>query len=263
MTNKKTLRLPLYIIMLCAGATAIAGCGTESAPAEEASITGTAPEPEPLDRILALATGRANPYAAEPPEMPDQCERIKVNPLPGGALGRVFNDSNYIHLDAVQRIGITPITTSSDAWHIDKPIVRVESCEAYYIDKLDLSLPYLIPVAEKLLHDIGIAFRDTLRTRGGGDYRIKVTSLLRTESSVSRLRRRNRNAVEQSAHLYGTTFDVSYVKFAYDGHSTPHTQEDLKNILGEVLYAMREQGRCFVKYERKQGCFHISVRSRS
>jgi len=216
---------------------------------------------DPLGDILGDDGLQSGQYADEPPEMPDgNCRKIHINPLPGGYLARVFNDSNHLHLATVQRIGITPISDASRAWAVDKPIVHVASCDAYYIDRLTMSLPYLIPSAERLLRDIGTAFRDSLRARGGGDYRIKVTSLLRTEGTVSRLRRRNRNAVEQSAHLYGTTFDISYIKFAYDGHSTTHTQEDLKNLLAEVLHDMRGRGRCFVKYERRQGCFHISTR---
>lgn len=243
----------------------LGGCGAaDEAATDEAAQELQAHElqaTDPLAAILSPDVAVPNPYAAEPPKMPDDgCMKIKINPLPGGYLARVFNDSNYVHLDVVQRIGISPINDPADALNASRPLVRVESCDAYYVEDLSMSHPYLIPSAERLLHDIGMAFRDSLRSRGGGDYRIKVTSLLRTQGSVSKLRRRNRNAVEQSAHLYGTTFDISYTRFAYDGHSTAHTQEDLKNLLGEVLYDMRERGRCYVKYERKQGCFHISTR---
>ena len=34
----------------------------------------------------------------------------------------------------------------------------------------------------------------------------------------------------------------------------------LKNILGQVLYDLRSQDRCYVKYERVQPCFHITVK---
>ena len=35
--------------------------------------------------------------------------------------------------------------------------------------------------------------------------------------------------------------------------------DTLKWILSEVLQDFREQRRCHVKYEVKQGCFHITV----
>ncbi len=209
---------------------------------------------------LILSKRKSNPHDSTN-EMPDTANhKLRINYL-GGTLGRIFNDSNHVHLDVVSRIGIDPIASAADAWHLDKPVVHVTSTEDYYIEDLSQSHPYLIPSAETLLSDIGRAFRDSLHARGGGDYRIRVTSLLRTTSSVNKLRRRNRNAVEQSAHLHGTTFDISYVKFVYDTPGTPTcTQEDLKNLLAEILYDLREQGRCYVKYERKQGCFHISTR---
>ena len=89
---------------------------------------------------------------------------------------------------------------------------------------------------------------------------MKVTSVLRTKHGIKKLRRSNRNAVEASAHQYGTTFDISYAKFLCDSVTVNRTQEDLKNLLGEVLKAIRDEGKCYVKYERKQGCFHITVR---
>lgn len=117
-----------------------------------------------------------------------------------------------------------------------------------------------MPKARDLLRDIGAAFNDSLAARGGGSYRVKVTSVLRTRSLVKNLRRRNRNAVDTSAHLFATTFDISYAKFICDSLTVPRTQEDLKNLLAEVVEAQRARGRCYVKYERKQACFHITAR---
>jgi uncharacterized protein YcbK (DUF882 family) len=192
--------------------------------------------------------------------MPDgNCVRIKLNPL-GGTLARVFNDSNYVQLEAAQQIGITPVSTLKDVWKINQPIRKVETCKEYYIDNLSYSMPYLVPEADELLKEIGARFNDSLAARGGGNYRLKVTSILRSNSTVSRLRRRNGNAVEASAHMFGTTFDISYVKFICDSVTVARTQEDLKNLLAEVLKQLREEEKCYVKYERKQGCFHITAR---
>ena len=84
--------------------------------------------------------------------------------------------------------------------------------------------------------------------------------MLRTPRLIRRLRRRNGNAVDTSAHLFGTTFDISYAKFICDSTRVPRTQEDLKNLLGEVVADFRARGRCYVKFERKQACFHITAR---
>ena len=202
---------------------------------------------------------KMNRYEAHFDSMPPGGVKMRINPL-GGTLGRVFNDSNYLHIASAERVGIEPLSGIRAAWDAGSRLERLRSCREYYLDELTHSLPYLVPGAHRLLRDIGSAFRDSLEARGGGDYRIKVTSVLRTPRLVKRLRRRNRNAVDTSAHLYGTTFDISYAKFICDSTRVPRTQEDMKNLLGEVVYAMREQGRCWVKYERKQACFHITYR---
>lgn len=202
---------------------------------------------------------RLNRYESHFDSMPPGGLKMRINPV-GGTLGRVFNDSNYLHIESAEAIGIKPLHGIRDAWEAGSRLERLKSCEDYYLDNLTHSLPYLVPKAHRLLVDIGKAFRDSLQQRGGGDYRIKVTSVLRTPRLIKRLRRRNGNAVDTSAHLYGTTFDISYAKFICDSTRTPRTQEDMKNLLAEVVQAMRMQGRCYVKYERKQACFHITAR---
>lgn len=215
--------------------------------------------PQPVDLLAARADSIALHRLCFD-SMPDAgCVRLRVGRV--GYLGRTFNDSNYIHMQAAMALGIDPIEKVSQVWNTRRPVVRIASCRDFYVDSLTHSLPYLVPEAAELLHDIGRSFRDTLRARGGGDYRVKVTSVLRTRSSVARLRRRNRNAVDTSAHQYGTTFDISHFKFICDSARTvARTQEDLKNLLGEILLAYRDAGRCYVKYERKQSCFHITAR---
>ncbi len=185
--------------------------------------------------------------------------RLKVNPI-GGSLGAVFNDINSVQLPAAEALGIKPITGPKDAWRLSRPIVKVENCDEYYLEDLTHSVPYLVPEAANLLSEIGRRFNDSLEARGGGNYRLKVTSVLRTEGAVNKLRRRNINATSNSAHRYGTTFDISYVRFFSDSVTVERSQEDLKNLLGEILKEVRDDGRCYVKFERKQGCFHITAR---
>lgn len=170
-----------------------------------------------------------------------------------------FNDLNDAHLVFADSVGIKPISTSRDIMRIDKPIVMIKSCDEYTVDKLYHSYPYLVEPAALLLHDIGAEFNRKLQLQGGGKYRLKVTSVLRTKESVNRLKRNNVNSTQNSAHLYGTTFDISYVDFPEGmGNIHKHTDGDLKNLLAEVLLEFKEQGRCLVKFERKQGCFHIT-----
>lgn len=192
--------------------------------------------------------------------MPDgPIKRMKVNYF--GNFGKAFGDSNYIHWAAADSIGIVPLSDSRSHWQMRRPIVRISSCEDYFVENLTYSVPYLVPEAAAMLHEIGSRFNDSLQARGGGKYRIRVTSVLRTPESVRKLRRRNRNAVDSSVHQLGTTMDISYAKFVPSrDNDVVRSIDDLKGVLGEILKDMREQGKCYVKYERKQPCFHITVR---
>lgn len=182
---------------------------------------------------------------------------IKVRNI--GPLWKVFNDSNYLQLQAARQIGIEPISDLNSAYFMKRPIVKVESNEYYHIDSLTHSLPYLVPEAATLLEDIGKNFNDSLAKRGGDSYLIKVTSLLRTPGLVGRLRRVNVNATDSSTHQYATTFDISYTNFYCLDNDRQINQGDLKNLLGEVLLDLRSDGRCLVKYEHKTGCYHVTV----
>ena len=92
-----------------------------------------------------------------------------------------------------------------------------------------------------------------------------VTSVLRSQEDIERLKLVNPNVSDNSCHLLGTTFDIGYNRYKTvqdpDGPKRRVVRDDtLKWVLSEVLRDLREEGRCYVKYEKKQGCFHITVR---
>lgn len=172
-----------------------------------------------------------------------------------------FNDSNYVHWNEAEAIGIEPLTDTRSHMSTRRPLVKVTSCADFYVEPLTYSRPYLIPEASAMLHEIGRRFNDSLAARSGARYRVKVTSLLRTPSTVRQLRRHNRNAVDSSVHQMATTVDISYSRFVADDTKITHSADELKSLLVEVLSAMRNEGKCWVKYEIKQPCFHITVRN--
>ena len=82
---------------------------------------------------------------------------------------------------------------------------------------------------------------------------------------VKRLGQRNVNASKNSAHVYGTTFDITYKRFFKvedpDGRPMQDVRADtLKLVLSEVLRDLKKKDMCYVKYELKQACFHITAR---
>lgn len=176
-----------------------------------------------------------------------------------------FPDCNDVQLAAAQRWGVPPVANRDDAEHRKNELVYIDASPYYHVDPLRQSIPYLVPRAAILLQDIGSAFFDSLYVRGLPLHRVIVTSVLRTEEDVVRLRRFNGNATENSCHLYGTTIDICYNRYETvsdpDGPAQRAVRNDtLKWVLAQVLRDMRVQERCYVKYEVKQGCFHLTVR---
>ena len=178
--------------------------------------------------------------------------------------GNTFPDQQDVQLLAANRHGVSPVQNRSEAEHSKGRLVYVGSNPFFYVDKLNNSIPYLVPRASVLLQDIGRTYFDSLQIKGIPLHKIIVTSILRTKDDVAKLRTRNGNATENSCHLYGTTFDVCYNRYkAVQTDKEPRRQvqnDTLKWVLSEVLRDFRNKNRCYVKYEVHQGCFHITVR---
>ena len=155
-----------------------------------------------------------------------------------------FPDSQSVQIVAAQKWGVKPVRNREDAEARKQELVYVGVSPYFHVDRL--------------LQDIGQAFFDSLYQKGVPMQQLIVTSLLRSMEDVSRLQRHNPNATENSCHLYGTTFDICYNR--YQPVERPVRDDTLKWILSEVLRDQRELGRCYIKYEVKQGCFHMTVR---
>jgi uncharacterized protein YcbK (DUF882 family) len=178
--------------------------------------------------------------------------------------GNTFPDQQDVQILAANKHGVNPVQNREEAEHSKGKLVYVGSNPFFYVDKLNNSIPYLVPRASVLLQDIGRAYFDSLQIKGIPLHKIIVTSILRTKDDVAKLRTRNGNATENSCHLYGTTFDVCYNRYKQiQTRQQPRRQvqnDTLKWVLSEVLRDMRNRNRCLIKYEVKQGCFHITVK---
>lgn len=174
-----------------------------------------------------------------------------------------FNDLQDAHADAALKNGITPLQNRSDTINRKERLVRLpDVTELYETYELNHSVPFLVPSAATLFTQIALNFRDSLYKKDLPLYKIYATSILRTEEDMSDLKTRNTNASENSAHLYATTFDISWKRFAQVDADSARTlpPDRLKLILAQVLFDLRNQDRCYVKHERRQACFHITVR---
>lgn len=172
----------------------------------------------------------------------------------------MFNDANDRHLAVADKLGINPLESREGIEAASRKLEETDDYKAYKVDKLTHSVPYLVPEANSLLSEIGRSFQDSLVMKHLPPAKIIVTSVLRTQNDVKRLGRRNVNASKNSAHCYGTTFDITYKRYYTIMGESMDNAPKYTAVLGEVLRDLRKQGRCYVKFERKQACFHITAR---
>jgi hypothetical protein len=183
-------------------------------------------------------------------------KKHRINSVP--SYKDAFPDLQETQIVAANKNGVRPVQNREEAEKRKNDLVYVGESPYYHVDKLHSSIPYLVPRAAMLLQDIGQAFYDSLYMKGVPLNQLIVTSILRTKDDVARLQRHNGNATDNSCHLYGTTFDICYNR--YHPVEQEVRNDTLKWVLSEVLRDIRRAERAYIKYEVKQGCFHMTVR---
>ena len=171
-----------------------------------------------------------------------------------------LNDSfrNYFYKSFNQGIKKNLNSALEIKTFVNKGVLEhIRNSKTYSIEKLKHSYAYLTPNSKSLLINIGTNFQQKLKNTNLKKTKIIVSSLLRTKESVLKLRRINKTAIKQSAHLHGTTFDICCSKFENKKNITKTEIESLKEILAKILFDLKKQKKCWVTYEKHQACFHI------
>lgn len=212
-----------------------------------------------------MAAGIEHPTEDDAP-LTESHNRLLRREIPAIAANSIryrelFSDNNDVQLRAAKRMGLKNPEAVRQPEECDE-LVEVKTNEWYTVDTLYHSKPYLVPEATLLLTYISRRFEE-LQELEGMEKKVRpiVTSMLRNRSQVGRLRRVNRNATENSCHLYGTTFDLSYCRFVTTDGEEVLDNGQYKQLLAMALYELRYEGLCYVKYERRPPCFHITVRA--
>lgn len=176
---------------------------------------------------------------------------------------KALRDQLWYYFEHSKRSGIpqTPKNRKDISRFVaDGRLVELGSNEYYVLDTMYYSYPYLIQEAHDLLSEIGERFQRKLENTGLECTRFTVTSVLRTEESIRRLQRRNRNSVRNSSHLHGTTFDVSYKTFFSSRPLSEGEVHYLGQMLMRTLWEIRREKKCWVTYEVWQTCLHVVSR---
>lgn len=226
-------------------------------------------ETKPVDTIFSESQVIAVASSTGLLPLPDTTvfsdKKHRIYSVPGDYLSN-FPDVQDVQYPSAVKWGISPMQDRDDFSSRAHQLVYVGSNPYIHLDeRMDRSIPYLVPRASELLEHLGKAFMDSLYAKRIPLHKFVVSSVLRTEADVARLSSNNVNATERSCHLFGTTFDISYNHYytvsSPDGPARREVGNDsLKMILSEVLRDARLEGRCHVRYEKVQPCFHITVK---
>jgi hypothetical protein len=140
-------------------------------------------------------------------------------------------------------------------------LIKVKNSRLYLVDGMSYSYPYLTRESKILLDEIGRRFREKISHVGLKGSKFIVTSMTRTTEKMKGLRKYNGNLSDNSPHLNGNSFDISYARFSFRKlFVTECDKWFLKEALGEVIWQLREEKKCWATYERVQGCFHVVSR---
>lgn len=178
--------------------------------------------------------------------------------------GWLMNDNVLAHWKESKQNGLIrePQRKSDILRHFrNGNLVELTSNEKYFIDTMYYSYPYARPFVKSFIDELWSRFQYKLKNTDLYGTQLVLTSFTRTRSSVQRLLRKNKNAIKGSTHLHGTTFDISYHTFLFHRELSDGEISHLKETLATVLFEMRQEKKCFVKYEYFQTCFHVVCRN--
>ena len=202
--------------------------------------------------LLDIALDTESPDVSEALYVP---EEIFIVPELKRFKGRLRKDAYDNHLLAAETKGVGIIEDEKLLFDLveNQTLVEVSSGLGYRVDKLTHSHPFISPEAKKVLEELG----KTFQAHAGGASYFTVSSATRTMDQQKKLYRRNRNATSgNSSHSYGVSFDISYIRFNGKKAFNYKAQKQLE----AVLNYFQEINKIYVIKERKQNCFHITVR---
>lgn len=164
----------------------------------------------------------------------------------------LFRDGINAHEKAYKREGIKAQKADEDLIQLNKKNVlkEIESNEFYIVRDLTHSQPLLLPKAIDFIDKLSILYQQKCTEKNIDYLRYEITSGSRSKESVKKLREESTVAIENSPHLKGKTFDMSWRAFG--------DNKDQLRSFTSALAELRNQKKCFVKFERN-GCLHITV----
>ncbi|MEN2283187.1 DUF5715 family protein [Algoriphagus sp. SE2] len=241
MERKHRIQLVSFFILISAGALATQGY----IPELEKKIKDTYSTISNSTRVADLRNDEPAPIEIEVP-----IPRV-IPPIPEDLITKEYDK----HLYAAEYNGFGLIQSEDHFNKLieEKKLVPISKGAGYEVMKLTHSHPYITSYSKTILEELGLAFQ----VLTDDESYFTLTSVTRTPDQQKSLRRRNRNATNGiSSHSYGASFDISYIRFNGKKSWSRKNQKKLEKILNEF----EKSGKIFFIKERKQSCYHVTVR---
>lgn len=174
-----------------------------------------------------------------------------------------LSDRLVDYYEQSRKNGIKTCKNESDIRKLirQRELFKVRSNRLFLVADLKDSYPYSTRGSRKLLREIGRRFDNKIEEYGLQGSKFIVTSITRTTDNVRDLKKTNGNVSDNSPHMNGNAFDISYAHFSLKKLVVTSCDEwYLKEALAEVITELRKEKRCWATYEKNQGCFHIVSR---
>jgi hypothetical protein len=165
---------------------------------------------------------------------------------------QLFYDNVLTHKLAYLNEGISPQNNDRDLENLTQSgtLQKIETTDLFIIRKAQFSRPYILPKAHSFIQDLSKNYYNKCQSDSIKYVRFTISSVTRSKASVNKLMKNNGNAIKNSVHLRGKTFDISYRAFN-------NNKKQTKAFIA-ALHELKKQNRCYVKFERN-GCLHITV----
>ena len=221
-----------------------------------------------LHCICCNTESTSQPIISNEPNEPTPSNSITADDIPIAQFcSYTSNDKLTDYIEESKKKGVKP---QKDIRKLDKLINNQELILvpdiswSYIIRKSPNSYRYLTPKANNLLLSICEEFMRLKSNTSLWKIRPTITSMLRTIEAIGKIR--NKSKSNNSSHLHGTTFDISYVTFYDESGIEAQLHENELNYLKELLACVvenhRTAGKCYKTFEQGQQshCIHVVCR---
>ena len=234
------IQLALIFILISAGALATQGYIPELKKQLKDTFSTLTQSPESRTQLEKI----------EPIEVETPAPRV-IPPVPDELVTKEYDK----HLFAAEHNGIGLVKSEDHFKKLieDEELVLIDKGPGYEVMRLTHSHPYITPYSKAILEELGAAFQALTNEESY----FTLTSVTRTPEQQKSLRRRNKNATNGvSSHSYGVSFDISYIRM----NGKKRFSRPLQNKIEKILKEYEEADKIFFIKERKQSCYHVTVR---